>query len=279
MANIKDVKSHIKSVSDTLKITNAMYLISSTKLRTGKEVISNYLPYVEELEKEAGIICSAECTNESTLLSDNGCSNEAFLIIAAEKGLAGDYTKSIVNYALENAAGKENVTFYIVGNAAKKLFAARNIEYEKSFDFQLKSPDFETAKKISEYFTDSFEKRKTGRLTAVYSDFGNGAHQKLVSKQILPIEIRRTEQRNEYEFAPDKKTVAKKIIPAYITGIIFSIILHGFCSEHSARMIAMDGANRNAKTILDNLTVQYNRMRQNAITQEIAEISGERKQK
>ena len=279
MANIKDIKSHIKSVSDTQKITNAMYLISSTKLRMGKEIISSYLPYVSELEKEAGIVGSVLNSRDNVFLSENGSIYETYLVIAAEKGLAGDYTKSIVNYALESSADKENISFCIIGNAAKKLFTSRNIEFDKSFDFQLKNPDYEIAKKISEYFTEKFKKGETGKLTAVYSDFGNGTRQRIVSKQILPIEIKNTDSSDNFEFTPSGKAIADQIIPAYITATIYSIILHGFCSEHSARMIAMDGANRNAKAILDNLTIQYNRMRQNAITQEITEISGERKQK
>ena len=278
MATLKEIKSHIKSVTDTQKITNAMYLISSTKLKSTKNQFANFVPYFNYLELEmqniAKGISADECEYMESKLGSIG-----FLIIASDKGLCGDFNKSVIRKAEKEISNHPDCKVYLIGEVLKKYFITKEIKFENDFDFEIKSPNTEIAQKISDYFCKEFRDGKLSKVIAVYADTTDGTESTVISKQILPIGSVDGKADESVEFFPSQAQVLDNIIPMYLVGVFYSIILQSFVSEHNARMIAMDAANSNAKELIDSLTLQYNHLRQNAITQEITEISSGRKQK
>ncbi len=278
MATLKEIKSHIKSVTDTQKITNAMYLISSTKLKSTKNQFANFVSYFNDLELEMQNIAKGISADECEYMESKSGSI-GFLIIASDKGLCGDFNKSVIRKAEKEISNHPDCKIYLIGEVLKKYFTSKDIKFENNFDFEIKSPNTEIAQKISDFFCKEFTEGKLSKVIAIYADTTDGTESTVISKQILPIGSVDGKADENVEFFPSQAQVLDNIIPMYLVGVFYSIILQSFVSEHNARMIAMDAANNNAKELIDSLTLQYNHLRQNAITQEITEISSGRKQK
>ena len=278
MANVKEIKSHIKTIKDTQKVTKAMYLISSVKYRAIKDTFLKFIPYIEELEKIIGELSPyldpEICPYTSGKIGRNAC-----LVITADKGLAGDYNKNVLKCAQEYIDKNPDSMVYVIGNAGMKNFARNNISVEKCFDFSLSDTSEKTSGKVSDYFKELFLKGEISGLTVIYTSTHDGIRSKADHKKIFPLSIENGTGKpcNEFEYFPDEKTVLNNIIPLYLDSVFYSILIQSSFSEQSARMMAMDSANTNAGDMLSELNIQYNHLRQNAITQEIAEISGERK--
>ncbi len=278
MANIKELKSHIKTIKDTQKVTKAMYLISSVKYRAVKEKFLKFVPFFAELEKIINelspYIDPGLCPYVSPKKGKTAC-----LVITADKGLAGDYNKNVLKCVQDYLNDNKNSIFYVVGNAGTKFFTKNNIPFKKDFDISLSDTSEETSKEIADYMKKLYLGDEISELNVIFTSTHDGIRNKAVIKKILPFNVEGTDsiQENEFEYFPDEKTVINNLIPLYIDGIFYSIFLQSYFSEQSARMMAMDSANTNAGDMLTELSLQYNHLRQNAITQEITEISGERK--
>jgi F-type H+-transporting ATPase subunit gamma len=275
MANLKKIKGHIKSVRDTSKVTGAMYTVSSMKQRSTAAVLAEKEPYIRSLESELKHV-SGGVTAEDCAFMRQSEGVTAVFVISSDKGLCGDYNRQILRSARQVVDENPGCKIYVMGEKGKKYFASAKIPVEENFDFIMQKPDEELSEGISSFFCDLFLKEEISRLVAVYA-VTDGMQARPVIKTVPPIEPPeggRTE--TEIEFLPSKAAVVDSLVPIYISGVFHSILLRGYMGEQSARMFAMDSANKNAKQLLDDLDKQYNRLRQNAITTEIAEISGER---
>lgn len=275
MATLKEIKGHIKSINDTKKITNAMYLISSSKLKAAKSTLSDSPEYFRVLEIETKAVLSGASESECVYSADKE-GKTGILVITSDKGLCGDYNKSVIRKADELTASGDCI-IYPVGEKARNYFNGSLKETDNNFCFSIKSASSETAAEIAEYMCNEFFSGKISKVIAVYSEMINSIQSVVTVKDILPIKAENTVTESSYEFVPSRKDVLDELIPLYISGMFYSIILSSFISEQNSRMMAMDAANTNAKSMLDSLTLQYNHMRQNAITQEITEISSGRK--
>ncbi len=280
MPGVKEIKNRIKSVADTQKITNAMYLVASAKLTSAKADFASFSPYSDEVFRLIHEALTGIDQQDCPYLQNNKQAPDAFLIIGSDKGLAGDYNKQIIRTAINVYNDNPESELFVTGERIKKGLRNAGIVFRTDFEFSLKKPDDESADYLKDYFDRLFTDNKISSLTAIYSDFGGGFTHKVTHKDILPIIPFKgnSEYGAECEFLPDKETIAETLIPIYLKAIFRGIILHAFCSEQNARMLAMKNANDNAKDLLNSLTLEYNHTRQNAITREITEISGERKQ-
>lgn len=276
MASIKEIKSHIKSISDTQKITNAMYLVSSSKLKGGKAALEKLIPYSDIIEDEYNIISGCSVNTDHQLIKPKG-GNKAILVIGSDKGLAGEYIKNIVKYTVD-ISKQENCELYVIGNKVKSKLANQKTDYIRDFDFPFTAPSPEYADNLTNYFTGKFISGEIASLTVVYTRQINSIKAEVTEKEILPLKLGGDSKEKETEFFPDIKTVTESFIPLYLSNTMLRLLTESYCCEQNARMLAMDAANSSASEILDELKVQYNHTRQNAITQEITEISGERKQ-
>lgn len=286
MATTKEIKNRMKSIKDTQKITNAMYLIASTKLRKAKEELDRTRPYFSALQGEIKRIfrISEEIENryfypvtgEHELPGSYG-----YLVITADKGLAGAYNQNVLKEAMHLMQEHENPKLFVVGEYGRHYFMSHNIPIEKSFLYTAQNPTIQRAREISAILLDMFDRGELAKLFVIYTDMHSAMESEICSARLLPFhraqfivpDSHEKKVEKPFEFQPSIEKVLDNVVPSYVTGFIYAALVDSFCSEQNARMNAMDMANRNAQEILDDLAFQYNHIRQTAITQEITEIS------
>ena len=293
MASTSEIRRRIGSVRQTQKITHAMYLISQAKLRKAKQDLSNTRPYFDALQNEIGRVFNADSSVESRYLepvqqpAKEEVLRPACLLITADKGLAGAYNQNAIRQAQQYMADHPDTVLYVVGEYGRRWFAQRNIPIEKSFLYTAQNPTLGRARQIAELLLERYDADEINAVVVVYTDMKNGLEAVVRQAQLLPLHRERfiaaaanTAQDDVYEFIPSPNAVVNNAARSCLTGYIYSALVDSFCSEQSARMTAMNAADQNAEELLKDLSVQYNRARQAAITQEITEVSaGERAQR
>ncbi len=278
MTDISEIKSRIKRIEDTQKVTKAMYLIASAKYRKAKESFQQFSGYCQAVETQITSLSDSLNADNCRFIS-NGSDKKACLVITSDKGLAGDYNKSALRKADEFLSENPDSLIYVIGEKGKTYFENKKVKIEKYFEEDYTDLSAQKTKSLSDYFCDLFLKNEIGSLNIVYTGTKDGIRTGVEIKQILPLELKpdNKAKTDDFEFIPDKETLIGNIVPLYVDSVFHSVILQSVFSEQSARMVAMDSANSNAGDMLDELNLQYNHSRQNSITQEITEFSGERK--
>lgn len=285
MASTKEIKNHIKSVRDTKKITNAMYMISSMKMRKVKSDLDKTRPYFEAIQSEIKrIFRTVKDVNNRYFYPEDGMPElsgpYACLVITADKGLAGMYNQNVIREAEKMLAEHPDTKLFVVGEYGRQYFYHHKIPIERSFLYTAQNPTMQRAREISEILLDLFDKNRAEKIFIIYTDIKNSICEEAKVERLLPFHRKRFASNASekavkipFEFTPSVAEVLDIIIPSYVSGFIYSALVDSFCSEQNARMTAMDSANRNAEKLLSDLLVQYNRVRQSAITQEITEVS------
>ncbi len=285
MANAREIKGRIESVKNTQKITGAMYLISSTKLRKAKLALDNTRPYFDRQETVIKRVFQTRPDVDSIYFypkeGRHPAETYAYLVITADKGLAGAYNHNVIKRAEEEMRRHKKVRLFVVGEFGRQYFTKHKIPIAQSFLYTAQNPTFDRAREIAGVLLDEYHKRHVDEIRVIYSDLANGQEAQVLMRKLLPFERTRfaadgsgkVEAFNEYEFYPSVESVLNNVIRSYISGCIFGALVDSFCSEQNARMSAMDSANTNAEELLSELGVEYNRVRQAAITQEITEVA------
>ena len=293
MASTSEIRRRIGSVRQTQKITHAMYLISQAKLRKAKQDLSNTRPYFDALQTEIGRVFNADSSIESRYLMPEDANARplpgvaACLLITADKGLAGAYNQNAIRQAQQFLAANEGAVLYVVGEYGRRWFSQRGIPIEKSFLYTAQNPTLRRARQIGELLLERYDVGAINAVHVIYTDMKNGLEATVRQAQLLPLHRERfsaakadTAGDPVFEFIPSAAAVLNNAVRSCLTGFIYSALVDSFCSEQSARMTAMNAADQNAEELLKDLSVQYNRARQAAITQEITEVSaGERAQR
>ena len=296
MSNMKEIKGHISSVRDTQKITNAMYLISSNKMRKIKKELDKTKPYFQEVALSIRRIFKTVKNVDSDYFYPAGDSYEiegtyAYLVITADKGLAGAYNQNVIKEASKLMTKKHDKLLFVVGEYGRRYFNSKNIPIEKTFLYTAQNPTLARAREISNILLDLYDNKKISKIYIIFTDYESGMEAKVKVMRLLPFNRNdfkmskaelEEEQKSlrgfvwptgEIEFYPNAREALDNMISSYVTGIIYGALVDSFCSEQNARMNAMDSANRNAEELIEKLTVEYNHTRQAAITQEITEVS------
>ena len=287
MSGTKEIKSHIQSVQETQKITSAMYLIASTKLRKARQELENTRPYFNALRGEIKrIFRTAGRVDSHYFYPDSGDAplggTYGCLVITADKGLAGAYNQNAIREAMRLREQHPDMKFFVVGEYGRRFFAQRNIPIEHSFLYTAQNPTMARAREISALLLDGYDRGELQKIFIVYTDMAGAMSFQARSTRVLP--FHRTHfadaaaaaeepVRTSFEFLPDAGAVLNSMMPSYVSGFIYSALIDSFCCEQEARMTAMDSANQNAESLLGELSLQFNRVRQAAITQEITEVS------
>lgn len=293
MASTSEIRRRIGSVRQTQKITHAMYLISQAKLRKAKQELDNTRPYFQALQTEIGRVFNADSTIESRYLISADPNAKplpgvpACLLITADKGLAGAYNQNVIRQGQQLMAEHPGTALYVVGEYGRRWFVQRGVPVEKSFLYTAQNPTLDRARHIAELLLDRFDAGEINSVWIIYTDMKNGLEATVHQAQVMPLHRERfhaataaTAGDAVYEFVPSAKAVLDNAARSCLTGYIYSALVDSFCSEQSARMTAMNAADQNAEELLKDLSVQFNRARQAAITQEITEVSaGERAQR
>ncbi len=285
MAGTKEIKTHVASVQETKKITSAMYLIASTKLRRARQELDNTRPYFEALRGEIKRIFRTAndvdsryffpVGDDTPLAGTYGC-----LVITADKGLAGAYNQNAIREAMKLLEQHPDTKLFVVGEYGRRFFIQRGIPIEHSFLYTAQNPTMARAREISALLLDGYDQGALRQIFVVYTDMAGAMSFQARSTRLLPFhrtyfappagERAVTEP---FEFLPSVTAVLDSMMGSYVSGFIYSALIDSFCCEQNARMSAMDSANQNAEGLLGELSLQYNRVRQAGITQEITEVS------
>ncbi|MBE7004211.1 MAG: ATP synthase F1 subunit gamma [Ruminococcaceae bacterium] len=271
MANAKELKDRIKAVKETKKITNAMYLISSTKLRRAKLDLAETRPYFDALRDEIRRILRAEPEYDSRYF---GSPSGAYgvLVITADKGLAGAYNINVIRKAEEIMDAHPDARLLVVGEYGCRYFAQHRPD--SVYLRAAQSPTPASARALCADILERFDSGELGAVHVVYTDMKNTLTSQAVDFLLLPLERRAPDDGvTRLELIPSAEAVLGGALRSYISGFLYAALLDSFCAEQNARVSAMDAANVNAQELLGDLTLQLNRSRQAAITQEITEIS------
>ncbi|MBR4761995.1 MAG: ATP synthase F1 subunit gamma [Clostridia bacterium] len=282
MANTKEIKDRIKSVKDTQKIAKAMYLISSTKMRKAKAELDGTRPYFSALKREIGRIFGYFEDIQSRYFYSKDYTAptdkpDACLVITADKGLSGAYNQNAIKEAEKLLKINPDTKLFVVGEYGRQYFMRHNIPVEQSFLYTAQNPTMGRAREICRTLLDLYDSRAADEIYIIYTDLKRDINQRAETVRLLPLErgaFKATSNKNDrFEFWPDAVKVLESIVPAFLTGFIYSALVDSFCSEQNARMMAMSASNDNAEAIVSKLSMQYNHLRQADITREITEVT------
>ena len=284
MSGTKEIKDRIESVRDTQKITNAMYLIASTKLRKARAELDRTRPYFDALRSEIKRIFRTVEGVESRYFypgDDHPLRGTyAYLVITADKGLAGMYNQNVLREAQRLLNGHADAKLFVVGEYGRQYFAHHQIPVERSFLYTAQNPTMQRAREISSTLLDFYDSAQVQKILVIYTDMKNAMTEEAKSTRLLPFHRQTFASRPEekavktpFRFEPSIETVLDTLIPSYVSGFLYSALVDSFCSEQNARMTAMRTANDNAEALLATLSSDYQRLRQAEITQEITEIT------
>lgn len=291
MANAKEIRDRMNSVRDTRKITNAMYLIASTKMQKARRELDKTRPYFELLRKEIKRVFANNDVNSKYFRNVKSTEVKCgILVLTADKGLAGSYNSNIIKLTEKLLERYPNHELYVLGQYGRHYFESHQIPFFGEFDFSATEPSMRKARQICSKLLERYEAGNIEELLVVYTDMQKGSVYEPRDRRLIPFkqgefidEIDQCEYedgadglaeiKRSFEFYPTVLSVLDGMLQSYISGYIYSAMVDAYCCEQNARMEAMDSANRNADKILVELRIQYNRVRQAAITQEITEVS------
>lgn len=287
MANIKEIRDRIESVGDTMKITNAMYLISSTKLRKARKMLTDTEPFFFSTKAMIERVVShlPEGTKNIFLETRKDIPESerkrGYIIFTDDKGLAGAYNHNVLKLAEEHIHGDgDKWKLFVIGELGRYHFTSRNMDIEESFMFTSQNPTLHRARKIAAEILEYYYDRKIDEFYVIYTTM-KGATCEARFEKLLPLdfieEIRMEApppgiMLEEFLMEPSPSAILDNIVPNYVTGFIYGALVEAFCSVQSSRMQAMDNANKNAEKMISELKKSYNRQRQAQITQEITEV-------
>jgi F-type H+-transporting ATPase subunit gamma len=280
---MRDIRTRMKSIGQTLQITSAMKLISTAKLRRARIQLMQTEPYFDRIRKTMhDILRHGEdafevCFAPHELLGEQP--KRAILVITSDKGFAGGFNHSIIKLAEETFAPGDSNFLMLLGNIGARYFGRTSVPILETYRYSKGVPTVYEAKDIGDYVVSQYEEGKIDEFYIVYTRMYSSV--KLVPEviRVLPLDreaigtVEEPLQTNStLNYSPSPEAVLNTLIPKYITGVIYGAMVENFASEHSARMAAMDNATKNAQEMLDHLRLTYNRLRQSAITQEVTEI-------
>lgn len=285
MANLKEVRTRISSIKSTQQITAAMKLVAASRLRKTQNAILKLRPYANKLQDIlANLSDSAENSDLGAYTEIREPSKVLIVAFSSNRGLCGAFNTNVIRkvrllieneYAVQYAAG--NVQLMTIGRKVSEHYQKRNYAIAARFDDIYEDLSFARVATIAEQLMKEFAARKYDRIVLVYNQFKNAAVQQLVTEQYLPVEKVVNDEGShnvatDFIFEPDQETILRELIPKILKIQLYKASLDSFASEHGARMTAMHQATDNAKEILRELNLSYNKARQAAITTEILEI-------
>ena len=293
MANMREISGRMKSIRDTMKITNAMYMISSTKMRKAKRSQEGNSPYFSELQLMYDRIIESTPELDNQYLDERPMKKgkertRAIIVITADKGMAGAYNHNVLRIVDMLMREEVNSKLYVIGEVGRQAFAGQKAPMEGQFKYTAQNPSIHRARVIGELIINQFLQGELDEAYIVYTEIHNSMTSEAKWKRLLPLarETKNVEPGElvqapeEINFVPSAEAVLNHVVPDMVVGQIYSALVEAYCSEQNDRMLAMDAANKNAQAMIHELSIEYNRVRQAMITQEITEvIAGAKAQK
>lgn len=281
MAQMGDIKRRIKSVNSTMQITNAMYLVSSAKVRKAREKVDETRPYTQAIIESIQRVLSNAVGVSHPFLEKREGKKIAYIILSSDRGLAGGFNANVMKLAEEDMAEKSvdrsDVSVIAYGSKARDYFLRRNYNIEECITGITEDPGYVDASRVGNMLIKKYTEGEIDEVRLVYSHFKSVIAQEPSIIKLLPAEIDLEETsedsaRTLTEYDPSPEVVLDYLIPKYINGAIYGALVESSASQQGARMTAMESATDNASEMIESLELLYNRARQAAITQEISEI-------
>ena len=324
MASTKEILNRINSIQDTMKITRAMYMMSSMKLRKAKEKLAETEPFFIGTQK--GLAENlAHFPDIRHIYFDNRIEDDhetikrrGFVVFTGDKGMAGAYNHNAIKMSLERISGmtKDEYKLFVVGETGRVFFTNNGYNVDENFKFSSNNPSMHRARIMSEYLIDLYNREELDRIDIIYTKMLNSVTEETCVERLLPLKthkfiveqakeieadtegtskaakemkegVKHVHSINSYEleaiqhggdswfpFYPSLKTVLEKLVHNHFTAFMYGALVECSASEENARMMAMQAATDNAEAILHELSIEYNRVRQAQITQEITEVIG-----
>jgi F-type H+-transporting ATPase subunit gamma len=277
MANLKEIRNRISSVSSTMQITSAMKMVSAAKLKKAQDAITAMRPYSDKLTQML-VNLSSSVDFENVYLSPRKVKNKLIVCVTSNRGLCGAFNSNVIKKCTEIAnSSDESVSFLCIGKKGADILS-KNYNVVQTNNEIFDDLTFENISAIAEKLMSMFLDKEFDSVQIVYNKFKNAATQIVIQEQYLPIENNDSEndqkESSDYIFEPSQVEIISELIPKSLKTQLYKSIRDSYASEHGARMTAMHKATDNATELRDQLKLTYNKARQAAITNEILEIVG-----
>ena len=280
MANLKDIRERIKSVKSIKQVTKAMKMVAAAKMRRAQENMEKARPYSEKISDLVDTFLLDEQNHElpEVKVRDN-IEKVLFVVITSDRGMAGAFNTNVLKIAHKaiDDFGKENAQLICIGKKSATYFKSRGYNIVLDYIDFWNTLDFDTGLNVAQDIISRYMKKDVDRVQVIYNKFINVAKQEVCDEIFLPItpsidSVDDQSQLSDMIYEPNKKIVIERMIPRYLNIIIWQYLLESNASEQAARMLAMENATSNADDMIKELTLQFNKARQTAITTEMLEI-------
>jgi len=279
MANLKEIRNRIASVSSTMQITSAMKMVSAAKLKKAQDAITAMRPYADKLtELLQSLSATLDADSGSKFSTQRDIKNVLIVPITSNRGLCGAFNSNIIKQTqslIDNEYAGKKVSILAIGKKGNDVFSKKKIVIANNSSL-FDDLTFENVAEVAETLMEKFVSGEFDKIDIVYNKFKNAATQEVITEQFLPIApVQNDANVNlDYIFEPSKVEIVEQLIPKSLKTQLYKGIRDSFASEHGARMTAMHKATDNATELRDQLKLTYNKARQAAITNEILEIVG-----
>jgi F-type H+-transporting ATPase subunit gamma len=281
MAGAREIRTKIKSIQNTKKVTRALEMVSASKIRKAQERMRASRPYVSAMRTIIGNLANAQTDYPHPYLIEREAKRVGYIIVTSDRGLCGGLNANQFRMLLADIRRwqeqKVEVDVVCIGNKGSQFFKRLNLNFLGSVTHLGDKPELSKMIGVLKLMLDAYAEGKVDRVFVAYNDFVNTMTQKPTVSTLLPLPAADREPSShswDYLYEPDAKSVLDDVLVRYVESLVFQAVLENLASEHAARMVAMKAATDNAGNLINTLTLVYNKARQAAITQEIAEIVG-----
>lgn len=288
MASLNEIKTRISSVNSTKKITSAMMMVSSAKLTRAQGAITSFLPYQEKLDMILTNVLAADTSYQSPFTEVREVKRTAIVVCSSNSSLCGAYNSNVIKRfkdlyqeKLSSIGTDDNISVYAVGKKGAKAIKNAGIKIKGEYDAIADNPKFDETQELAKKLINLYLSKEIDEVIIIYSHFITAGTQKLLNSTYLPFVLNKKEEGDnsysneiDYIFEPSKEEILESLIPTVLYSRLFAAFLDAAASEHAARMIAMQTATDNADELKGELTIMYNKQRQQAVTNELLDIIG-----
>jgi F-type H+-transporting ATPase subunit gamma len=279
MASLRDIKNSINSTKKMSQITKAMEMTSAAKWNRGVMNAKAFVPYMEKIQEVTVAVAMGSQGINHPMLQSRPVKKTGYIVMTSDRGLAGAFNSNVIRRVFQTIQNrhksKDEYSIIAIGRVARDFFVKRGINVDLEIVGVSDQPNFESVKDITSSTVGMFSDGTFDELYLFYTHYKSAITQEVMEKKLLPLtDISTTSKLTSYEFEPSAEEILDVLLPQYAESLIYGALLDSKASEHAARMTAMRNATDNAKEMIKNYSLIYNRARQAAITQEIAEIVG-----
>lgn len=278
MANMRAIRTRIKSVKNTQQITKAMKMVAVSKLRRAQSAMQTMTPFAEKSQEILDTLLTGSAAQENRFIKPRKeVKKVCYVLFVGNRGLCGVYNSSLLHF-MEELAGKESheIGLVICGRWGRDVIAKSGLPVMRSFTELSDTPSAAEALEVSEYLKNMYLNGEADEIHLVYQHYISALRQEPTAYRLLPASPEKSDNASsrDFIFAPNVEDVLESVMQLFINNKLFSVMLEAKCGEHSSRMTAMTAATDSTKSLIDSLSLALNRARQAAITTEISEIVG-----